>query len=122
DWSSDVCSSDLARFVAIPQLLYNVPGRTGVDMKTETVLRLAEVPNIVGIKEATGDIPRARDLIARAPKGFAVISGDDATAVELILSGGVGDISVTANVVPAAIARIDRKSTRLNSSHVKISY
>ncbi len=96
----------IARHVAIPQLLYNVPGRTGVDMKTETVLRLAEVPNIVGIKEATGDIPRARDLIARAPKGFAVISGDDATAVELILSGGVGDISVTANVVPAAIARM----------------
>jgi 4-hydroxy-tetrahydrodipicolinate synthase len=96
----------IAKAVAIPQILYNVPGRTGVDMKTDTVLRLAQVPNIIGIKEATGDIPRARDLIARAPKEFAVISGDDATAVELILAGGRGDISVTANVVPRAIAQM----------------
>lgn len=96
----------IAKSVAIPQLLYNVPGRTGVDMKTETVLRLAKIPNIVGIKEATGDIPRAKDLIARAPADFAVISGDDATAVELILLGGKGDISVTANVVPRAIAQM----------------
>ncbi len=96
----------IARAVDIPQYLYNVPGRTGVDMKTETVLRLARVPNIAGIKEATGDIPRARDLIAQVPEGFAVVSGDDATAVELILSGGHGDISVTANVVPAAVARM----------------
>lgn len=96
----------VAKSVAIPQILYNVPGRTGVDMTTETVLRLAKVPNIVGIKEATGDLPRAKDLIARVPNGFAVVSGDDATAVELILLGGQGDISVTANVVPRAIAQM----------------
>ena len=94
----------IARSVAIPQILYNVPGRTGVDMKTETALRIAQVQNIIGIKEATGDLARAKDLIEQAPQGFAIISGDDATAVELILLGGKGDISVTANVVPREIA------------------
>jgi len=94
----------IARSVAIPQILYNVPGRTGVDMKTETALRIAQVQNIIGIKEATGDLARAKDLIEQAPQGFAIISGDDATAVELILLGGQGDISVTANVVPREIA------------------
>ncbi len=94
----------IARAVAIPQILYNVPGRTGVDMKTETALRIAKVPNIIGIKEATGDLARAKDLIEQAPESFAIISGDDATAVELILLGGKGDISVTANVVPRDIA------------------
>lgn len=96
----------IARQVAIPQYLYNVPGRTGVDMKPETALRLAKVKNIAGIKEATGDLDRAKLLIDQAPASFAVISGDDATAVDLILLGGKGDISVTANVVPAAIARM----------------
>lgn len=96
----------IARAVAIPQILYNVPGRTGVDMKPETALRLASVPNIIGIKEATGDLDRAKTLIDQAPNDFAIISGDDATAVDLILLGGKGDISVTANVVPAAIARM----------------
>ncbi len=96
----------VARAVAIPQILYNVPGRTGVDMKPETALRLASVPNIIGIKEATGDLDRAKTLIDQAPNDFAIISGDDATAVDLILLGGKGDISVTANVVPAAIARM----------------
>lgn len=94
----------IARSVAIPQILYNVPGRTGVDMKPETALRLASVPNIIGIKEATGDLVRAKTLIDSAPASFAIISGDDATAVELILLGGKGDISVTANVAPHAIA------------------
>ena len=94
----------IARAVAIPQILYNVPGRTGVDMKTETALRIANVQNIIGIKEATGDLVRAKDLIEQAPNSFAIISGDDATAVELILLGGKGDISVTANVVPREIA------------------
>jgi len=94
----------IARAVAIPQILYNVPGRTGVDMKTETALRIAKVQNIIGIKEATGDLVRAKDLIEQAPNSFAIISGDDATAVELILLGGKGDISVTANVVPREIA------------------
>jgi len=96
----------IAQAVAIPQFLYNVPGRTGVDMKPETALRLAKVPNIIGIKEATGDLDRAKLLIEQAPSSFAIISGDDATAVDLILLGGKGDISVTANVVPAAIARM----------------
>lgn len=96
----------IARAVAIPQILYNVPGRTGVDMKPETVLRLTGIPNIIGIKEATGDLARAKLLIDESPKDFAIISGDDATAVDLILLGGKGDISVTANVVPAAIARM----------------
>ena len=96
----------IAKAVAIPQYLYNVPGRTGVDMKPETVLRLAQISNIVGIKEATGDLVRAKTLIEQAPADFAIISGDDATAVDLILLGGKGDISVTANVVPAAIARM----------------
>ncbi len=96
----------IAQSVSIPQILYNVPGRTGVDMKAETVLRIANVPHIVGIKEATGDLVRAKMLIDQAPSGFAVISGDDATAAELILMGGKGDISVTANVVPHLIARM----------------
>lgn len=96
----------IAQAVAIPQFLYNVPGRTGVDMKPETALRLAKVANIIGIKEATGDLERAKLLIEQAPANFAIISGDDATAVDLILLGGKGDISVTANVVPAAIARM----------------
>jgi 4-hydroxy-tetrahydrodipicolinate synthase len=96
----------IAQAVAIPQFLYNVPGRTGVDMKPETALRLAKVANIIGIKEATGDLERAKLLIDQAPADFAIISGDDATAVDLILLGGKGDISVTANVVPAAISRM----------------
>ena len=96
----------IAKSVAIPQILYNVPGRTGVDMKTETALRIAAVQNIIGIKEATGDLTRAKALIDQAPASFAIISGDDATAVELILLGGKGDISVTANVVPNQIARM----------------
>ena len=96
----------IAKAVAIPQILYNVPGRTGVDMRPETVLRLAQIDNIIGIKEATGDLERAKTLIEQVPADFVVISGDDATAVELMLLGGKGDISVTANVVPAAIARM----------------
>ncbi|MBE8716777.1 4-hydroxy-tetrahydrodipicolinate synthase [Cellvibrio polysaccharolyticus] len=96
----------IAKAVAIPQILYNVPGRTGVDMLPETILRLAAVPNIVAVKEATGKLDRARLLVEQAPEGFGIISGDDATAVELILLGGHGDISVTANVVPRAIAQM----------------
>ena len=90
----------IAEAVAIPQILYNVPGRTACDMLTETVCRLAQLENIVGIKEATGDLDRARDIVAGTPDDFAVYSGDDATAVELILLGGKGNISVTANIAP----------------------
>ncbi len=96
----------IAEAVAIPQILYNVPGRTACDMLPETTLRLARIDNIVGIKEATGDLARAKLLIDSAPEGFAVYSGDDATATELMLLGGHGNISVTANVAPAAMARL----------------
>ncbi len=84
----------------LPMVLYNVPGRTVADMAHDTVLRLAQVPGIVGIKEATGNIERAQWLIREAPKGFAIYSGDDPTAVALMLCGGQGNISVTANVAP----------------------
>ncbi|MCC2675534.1 MAG: 4-hydroxy-tetrahydrodipicolinate synthase [Ramlibacter sp.] len=84
----------------LPTVLYNVPGRTVGDMLHETVLRLAEVPGIVGIKEATGNIERAQWLIRDVPKSFAIYSGDDPTAVALMLCGGQGNISVTANVAP----------------------
>ncbi|WP_426145487.1 4-hydroxy-tetrahydrodipicolinate synthase [Polaromonas sp. DSR2-3-2] len=84
----------------LPLVLYNVPGRTVADMAHATVLRLAEVPGIVGIKEATGNIERAQWLIKEVPQGFAVYSGDDPTAVALMLCGGQGNISVTANVAP----------------------
>jgi 4-hydroxy-tetrahydrodipicolinate synthase len=84
----------------LPTVLYNVPGRSVADMQHDTVMRLAQVPGIVGIKEATGNIERAQWLIKEAPKGFAVYSGDDGTAVALMLCGGQGNISVTANVAP----------------------
>ncbi|WP_295803087.1 4-hydroxy-tetrahydrodipicolinate synthase, partial [uncultured Microbulbifer sp.] len=96
----------VAKAVDIPQILYNVPGRTAVDMLPETVMRLTAIGNIVGIKEATGDLERARELIEQVPEDFAVYSGDDATAVELMLLGGHGNISVTANVAPAAVAQM----------------
>ena len=84
----------------LPMVLYNVPGRTVADMQHETVLRLAQVPGIVGIKEATGNIERAQWLIRDVPPSFSVYSGDDGTAVALMLCGGAGNISVTANVAP----------------------
>ncbi|MDP3799266.1 MAG: 4-hydroxy-tetrahydrodipicolinate synthase [Polaromonas sp.] len=84
----------------LPTVLYNVPGRTVADMAHATVLRLAQVPGIVGIKEATGNIERAQWLIKEVPKGFAVYSGDDPTAVALMLCGGQGNVSVTANIAP----------------------
>lgn len=90
----------IAEAVDIPIILYNVPGRTVADMSNETTLRLAQIPNIVGIKDATGNIDRVGDLIARAPQGFSVYSGDDASACAAILMGGQGDISVVANVAP----------------------
>ena len=84
----------------LPVILYNVPGRSVADMQHETVLRLAQIPSIVGIKEATGNIERAQWLIRDVPEGFGVYSGDDPTAVALMLCGGQGNISVTANVAP----------------------
>ena len=93
----------VAEAVDIPQILYNVPGRTAVDMLPETVARLVEIPNIIGIKEATGDVSRIARLRALTGTDFAIYSGDDATAREAILLGADGDISVTANVAPAAM-------------------
>ena len=91
----------IAEAVDIPQILYNVPGRTASDITNETVLRLAEIPNIVGIKDATGNMERGSDLLRRAPKDFAIYSGDDASALALMLLGGHGVISVTSNIAPA---------------------
>lgn len=93
----------VAEAVPVPQILYNVPGRTACDMLPETVERLAGISNIVGIKEATGDVGRARDIMDRCGARLDVYSGDDATAMECILAGARGDISVTANVAPAAM-------------------
>jgi len=90
----------IAEAVDLPVVLYNVPGRSVADLAHDTVLRLAQVPGIVGIKEATGNIERAQWLIKEAPRGFAIYSGDDPTAVALMLCGGHGNVSVTANVAP----------------------
>jgi len=96
----------IARAVSVPQILYNVPGRTAVDMSNDTVALLAELDNIIGIKDATGDLSRGRDLILRCGDTFAIYSGDDATAMELMLAGGRGNISVTANVAPVLMAEL----------------
>jgi len=90
----------IAEAVDLPTLLYNVPGRTVADLAHETVVRLAQVPGIIGIKEATGDMARANLLLRDVPRDFLVLSGDDATAAALMLLGGKGNISVTANVAP----------------------
>jgi 4-hydroxy-tetrahydrodipicolinate synthase len=90
----------IAEAVDIPVILYNVPGRTVADLGNDATIRLAQIPNIVGIKDATGSMERAADLLARIPAGFAVYSGDDASALGLMLLGGHGVISVTANVAP----------------------
>ena len=96
----------IAEAVDVAMVLYNVPGRTVADMQPETTLRLAQLPGIVGIKEASGDIERACWLIKQAPKGFAIYSGDDSTAVALMLLGGHGNVSVTANVAPRAMSAL----------------
>jgi 4-hydroxy-tetrahydrodipicolinate synthase len=89
--------------VDLPAILYNVPGRTVADMSNDTILRLAQVPGIIGLKDATGNIGRGADLLRLAPKTFSVYSGDDPTAMALMLCGGKGNISVTANVAPKAM-------------------
>lgn len=93
----------IAEAVELPLILYNVPGRTVADLSNDTALRLADVPNIIGIKDATGSIDRACDLVERAPEGFALYTGDDMTTAAFILLGGHGAISVTANVAPRAM-------------------
>jgi 4-hydroxy-tetrahydrodipicolinate synthase len=114
----------IAEAVPIPQILYNVPGRTACDMLPETVARLADIPNIVGIKEATGKLDRGREILERCGDRLDLYSGDDATAMELILLGAKGDISVTANVAPrtmhemcaAALAGDRDKAAALNGT------
>jgi len=93
----------IAESVELPLILYNVPGRTVADLSNDTVMRLAEVPNIVGLKDATGSLDRASDLIERAPAGFALYSGDDMSSAAFLMLGGHGVISVTANVAPRAM-------------------
>ena len=113
----------VAETVDIPQILYNVPGRTACDITNDTVLRLAQIPNIVGIKDATGNMERGTDLLLRAPEDFAIYSGDDATCMLLMLLGGHGVISVTANVAPrlmhemcvAAMAGNVREAREINA-------
>jgi 4-hydroxy-tetrahydrodipicolinate synthase len=115
----------IAEAVDLPTVLYNVPGRTVADMQHETVMRLAQVPGIIGIKEATGNLDRAAWLIKEAPAGFRIYSGDDPTAVALMLMGGHGNISVTANVAPRAMARLceaalARDAQRAMDLHMKL--
>ena len=96
----------IAETVDIDQLLYNVPGRTAVDMSVETTLRLAEIKNIIGIKDATGDLSVIKQLVGRCPEDFLLLTGDDATALDFILCGGHGGISVTANIVPKELQKV----------------
>jgi len=113
----------IAEAVDIPQILYNVPGRTVADLSNETTLRLAQIPNIVGLKDATGNLERGSDLLRQIPAGFSVYSGDDATALAMMLLGGHGVISVTANVAPrlmhemcaAALAQDIPRARELNN-------
>jgi 4-hydroxy-tetrahydrodipicolinate synthase len=100
----------IAEAVDLPVILYNVPGRTVADMSNDTILRLASIKNIVGVKDATGNIGRGIDLLRLAPADFAVYSGDDPTAMALMLAGGKGNISVTANVAPRAMAELCKAS------------
>jgi 4-hydroxy-tetrahydrodipicolinate synthase len=115
----------IAEAVDIPVVLYNVPGRTVADMHNDTVLRLAQVDGIVGLKDATGDIGRASWLIKQAPKSFSIYSGDDDTAVALMLLGGHGNVSVTANVAPRAMhdlcmAAIEGQARRAAEIHLRL--
>lgn len=96
----------VAEKAELPVILYNVPGRTVADLSNDTVLRLAQVPGVIGLKDATGDIPRACELLARLPAEFALYSGNDDSALALILMGGHGVISVTANIAPGQMARL----------------
>ncbi len=113
----------IAEAVDLPMIVYNVPGRTVADLQNETVLRLAQVPNVIGIKDATANLDRGSDLIRRKPRDFRVYSGDDATGLALMLLGGNGVISVTANVAPrlmhemcvAALAGEAAKARELNN-------
>jgi len=116
----------IAESVEIDQILYNVPGRTGVDMSVDTVARLADIPNIIGVKDATGDLNVAKSLVEKCPESFILLSGDDGTAIDFILMGGHGGISVTANVVPEILSNaydfaIRGNAEKANEINLKIS-
>jgi len=115
----------IAEAVDLPMVLYNVPGRTVADMQPETALKLAQIPGVVGIKEASGNIERAAWLIKQAPKGFSIYSGDDGTAIALMLLGGHGNVSVTANVAPRlmhemCVAAVEGDVRRATAIHLKL--
>ncbi|MBL8289755.1 MAG: 4-hydroxy-tetrahydrodipicolinate synthase [Rubrivivax sp.] len=115
----------IAEAVDLPLVLYNVPGRTVADLSVETTVRLAQVPGVVGLKDATGNIERAAWLIRQVPEGFSLYSGDDGTAIALMLLGGHGTVSVTANVAPKAmhelcIAAVEGDVKRANALHQKL--
>ena len=115
----------IAEAVDLPMVLYNEPGRTVADMQPDTALRLAQLPGIIGIKEASGNIERACQLIKHAPKGFSIYSGDDGTAVALMLLGGHGNVSVTANVAPRlmhelCMAALDGDVRRAAALHLRL--
>ncbi len=109
----------IAEAVDLPMILYNVPGRTVADLGNDTTLRLAQVPGIVGIKDATGNLERGSDLIKRVPDGFALYSGDDASALAFILLGGHGTISVTANVAPRLMHEMCEAALAGNAVHAR---
>ena len=96
----------IAESVNIDQILYNVPGRTAIDMTVDVISRLSEIPNIIGIKDATGDLSIIEQLVAKCPEDFLLLTGDDATAVEFLIAGGHGGISVTANIVPKELQKV----------------
>jgi 4-hydroxy-tetrahydrodipicolinate synthase len=115
----------VAEAVDLPMVLYNVPGRTVADLQHDTVIRLSSVPGVAGIKEATGNIERAAWLIKHAPKGFSIYSGDDGSAVALMLLGGHGNVSVTANVAPRlmhelCMAAVEGDARRATALHLRL--
>ena len=109
----------IAEAVDLPLILYNVPGRTVADLENDTVVRLAEIPNIIGIKDATGKIDRVCDLVERTPPDFALYSGDDITAAAFMLMGGHGVISVTANVAPCAMREMCAAALAGDARHAR---
>lgn len=109
----------IAEAVDLPMMLYNVPGRTVADMQPETTLRCAGLPGVFGVKEASGNIERAAQLIKLAPKGFSIYSGDDGTAVALMLLGGHGNVSVTANIAPRLMSELCRAALAGNAAQAR---
>ena len=109
----------IAEQVAIPQILYNVPGRTACDLLTDTIDRLADIDNIIAVKDATGDLERGKELIDRCGDRLAIFSGDDASALDHILLGGSGDISVTANIAPRVMSELCDQALAGNSDRAR---